>query len=148
VLLLLADRIRGNVRDLEGCLVRLIAVASLSHQEINEDLAEDVLSQYVNAEPEQLTPERILTAVSERFSVRIDALIGKRRTQNVALPRQVAMYLLRQLTHLSLVEIGRVFGGRDHTTVMYACDKVVRLIGADAVFEEKINALTSALASG
>lgn len=148
ILLLLADRIRGNVRDLEGCLVRLIAVSSLAHQEINEDLAEEVLLQYVNAEPEQLTPERILIAVGERFGVRVEGLLGQRRTQNIALPRQVAMYLMRQLTHLSLAEIGRIFGGRDHTTVMYACEKVVRVIGEDALFAEKINTLTSTLASG
>ncbi len=148
VLLLLADRVRGNVRDLEGCLVRLLAVASLTHQEITVELAEDVLSQYVNPEPDHLTPERILTAVSERFGVKTEALLGQRRTQVVALPRQVAMYLLRQLTDLSLVEIGRVFGGRDHTTVLYACEKIARRINAEDAFREKVNSLISTLAAG
>ncbi len=147
VLLLLADRVRGNVRDLEGCLVRLLAVASLTHQDITLELAEDVLSQYVNAEPDHLTPERILTAVSERFGVKTEAMLGQRRTQVVALPRQVAMYLLRQLTDLSLVEIGRVFGGRDHTTVLYACEKIARRINTEEAFGEKVNGLISTLAS-
>jgi chromosomal replication initiator protein len=148
VLLLIADRVRGNVRDLEGSLVRLLAVASLTHAEITEELAEDVLTQYVNPEPEHLTPERILALVSERWNVRSDALLGQRRTQNVAHPRQVAMYLMRQLTDLSLVEIGRVFGGRDHTTVMYACERVAERISGEDAFRDKVNGLISTLASG
>lgn len=148
VLLLIADRIRGNVRDLEGCLVRLLAVGSLTHQEITPELAEEVLHQYVNPEPDQTAPERILTLVSERFGVNTEALCGKRRTQTIALPRQIAMFLLRQLTDLSLVEIGRIFGGRDHTTVMYACEKVSLLRGADEAMREKLDGLVAALASG
>ncbi len=147
-LLLIADRIRGNVRDLEGCLVRLLAVASLTHQEISVALAEEVLQHYVNPEPDQLTPDRIVVAVSERFGVRSEAMLGQRRTRSIALPRQVAMYLMRQLTDLSLVEIGRIFGGRDHTTVIYACEKVGALVGIDVAFAEKINTLISTLASG
>ncbi|MBI5711402.1 MAG: chromosomal replication initiator protein DnaA [Candidatus Eisenbacteria bacterium] len=148
VLLLIADRIRTNIRDLEGCLVRLMAVASLTHQEITLDLADEVLQNYVNPEPDQLTPERILAAVAERFGVRSEAMCGQRRTRTVALPRQVAMYLTRQLTELSLVEIGRMFGDRDHTTVMYACDKIAALIASDSDFADRINGLISTLASG
>ena len=148
VLLLIADRIRSNIRDLEGCLVRLMAVASLTHRDVTLDLAEDVLQHYVNPEPDQLTPERILLTVGERFGVNGESLCGPRRTRTVALPRQVAMYLTRQLTELSLVEIGHLFGGRDHTTVMYACEKVGSLITRDESFAEKINALISTLASG
>ena len=131
VLLLIADRLRGNVRDLEGCLVRLLAVASLTHQEITLALAEDVVAQYVDAEPEQITPERIVAMVGERFGVRTEAMLGERRTQNVVLPRQVAMFLIRQFTDLSLVQIGRMFGGRDHTTVMYACARVAHKMAED-----------------
>ena len=148
VLLLIADRIRSNIRDLEGCLVRLLAVASLSHQEITIELAEEVLQHYVNPEPDRMTPERILLAVGERFAVSGEALCGKRRTKSVALPRQVAMYLTRQLTELSLVEVGRLYGGRDHTTVLYACEKIGALIRNDNDFAERINALISTLASG
>jgi chromosomal replication initiator protein len=148
VLLLIADRIRGNVRDLEGCLVRLMAVASLTHQEASVALAEEVLQHYVNPEPDQMTPDRIVASVSERFGVRSEAMFGPRRTRSVAMPRQVAMYLTRQLTDLSLVEIGRMFGGRDHTTVIYACEKVARLMLEDNVFADKVNQLISTLASG
>ena len=148
VLLLIADRIRSNIRDLEGCLVRLIAVASLAQRDVTLELAEEVLQHYVNPEPDRMTPERILLAVGERFGVQGEALCGPRRTRTIALPRQVAMYLTRQLTDLSLVEIGRLFGGRDHTTVMYACQKVADLITTDNEFADKINALISTLASG
>ena len=129
VLLLIADRIHTNIRDLEGCLVRLLAVAALTGQEITLDLAEEVLQHYVNPEPDQLTPERIVALVAEHFGVKGDALVGQRRTRAVALPRQTAMYLLRQLTELSLVDIGRMFGGRDHSTVIYACEKVGAMLG-------------------
>jgi chromosomal replication initiator protein len=147
VLLLIADRIRNNIRDLEGCLVRLVALASLTHQEIDLNLAEEVLQQYVNAELDQLTPERIVTVVAERFGVRTEALFGKRRTRSITLPRQVAMYLMRQLTDLSLVEIGRSLGGRDHTTVLYACERVGAQIASDAAFAEKVNGLIATLAT-
>jgi chromosomal replication initiator protein len=148
VLLLIADRIRNNIRDLEGCLVRLLAVASLAHRDVTLELAEEVLLHYVNPEPDQLTPDRVIALVAERFGVRPDAMCGKRRTRNVAMPRQVAMYLMRQVTDLSLVEIGRMFGGRDHTTVMYACDKVGLMITTDPPFADKINGLISTMASG
>ena len=148
VLLLIADRIRSNIRDLEGCLVRVLALGSLLHQEITLAMAEEVLLHYVNPEPDRMTPERILVAVSDRFGIKIEALCGPRRTQSVALPRQVAMYLMRQLTDLSLAEIGRAFGGRDHSTVLYACDKVGEQIRTDNTMEEKINGIISTLASG
>jgi chromosomal replication initiator protein len=147
VLLLLADRIRHSIRDLEGSLVRLMALACLTHQEITPALAEEVLQQYVNPEPEHLSPERILALVSEKFSVKSEQLCGQRRTRNVALPRQVAMYMTRQLTDLSLMEIGRLYGGRDHTTVIYACERVAVMISADNDFAERINGMISTLAS-
>ena len=147
VLLLMADRIRSNIRDLEGCLVRLLAVGSLTQQEISVPLAEEVLRDYVNAEPEHMTPERIVAAVSEAFGVRSDVLCGPRRTRAVVLPRQVAMYLTRQLTELPLVEIGALYGKRDHSTVIYACEKVGELIANDSAMADKINGLISTLAS-
>jgi chromosomal replication initiator protein len=147
VLLLIADRIRNNVRDLEGCLVRVLALGSLLHQEITLPLAEEVLQHYVNPEPEQFTPERILAVVAERYGVRAEALCGQRRTHSIVLPRQVAMYLMRQFTELSFVEIGRAFGGRDHSTVMYSCAKVTELMEQDKSFSERLNAIVSTLES-
>jgi chromosomal replication initiator protein len=148
VALLLADRIRSNVRDLEGCLVRLLAIASLARQEITVGLAEEVLRDYVHPEPDRVTPDRVLALVAERFAITLEQLCGRRRTQGIVLPRQVAMYLLRQLTELSLVEIGQFFGGRDHTTVIYACEKVGVLMQRDAAFAEKVNSLIAQVAAG
>jgi chromosomal replication initiator protein len=147
VLLMIADRIRNNVRDLEGCLVRVLALGSLVHQEVTTEMVEEMLEHYVNAEPDVTTPERIFNTVAEGFGIKAEALIGRRRTASIVLPRQVAMYLLRQLTELSLVEIGGLFGGRDHTTVMYACDRVAARVAGDTSFSDKINALISTLAS-
>jgi chromosomal replication initiator protein len=146
VLLMIADRIRNNVRDLEGCLVRVLALGSLVHQEVTAEMVEEMLQHYVHAEPDVTTPERILNTVAVDFGIKADALIGRRRTQSIVQPRQVAMYLLRQLTELSLVEIGMLFGGRDHTTVMYACDRIGERVAADSSFAEKINGLISTLA--
>jgi len=148
VLLCIADRIRNNVRDLEGCLVRLLAVASLGRQDITPALAEEVLHHYIDPEPDQLTPERIIAMVAERYGVAVEALSGKRRTRKLTVPRQVAMYLMRQLTDLSLVEIGRYFSGRDHTTVLHACSRVGEMTTADNAFAERLNNLFSTLATG
>lgn len=148
VLLMMADRIRGNVRELEGCLVRLLAVASLTHQPIDERLAEEVLSDYVHAEPDNTSPERIVSLVAERYAIKPETMMGQRRTQTVALPRQVAMYLMRQLTDLSFAEIGRVFGGRDHSTVLYACNQVGKRMHEEDAFRERVNGLMSSLAAG
>jgi chromosomal replication initiator protein len=149
ILLLIADRIRNNIRDLEGCLVRLIAIASLTHQDVTVELAEEVLQHYVNPETDQTPPERILAAVSERFGVKTEVILGHRRTKTVALPRQVAMYLMRQLTELSLMEIGRLFGGRDHTTVLYACEKIGGMVKSNHnEIADKVNGLFSTLETG
>jgi chromosomal replication initiator protein len=148
VLLLLADRIRNNIRDLEGCLVRVLALDSLVQQKVTVELVEEVLQHYVNPEPDRLTPEKIFGVVADAFGVRADALCGRRRTQSVALPRQVAMYLLRQFTDLSLSEVGTLLGGRDHTTVIYACERVGEKVASDPVFGDKLNALISTLESG
>ena len=147
VMLLIADRVRGNVRDLEGCLVRLLAVASLTHREITPDLANEVLTQYVKPEAQSHTPDRILAAVSEKFGVRPETLAGPRRTQTITVPRQIAMYLMRHLTDLSLVEIGRVFGGRDHSTVIHACKQVAERLQSDDSFRDKVNGLFSTVSS-
>jgi len=148
VLLCIADRIRNNVRDLEGCLVRLLAVASLGRQDITPALAEEVLHHYIAPEPDQMTPERIIAMAAERFGVAVEALTGKRRTRKLTVPRQVAMYLMRQLTDLSLVEIGRYFGGRDHTTVLHACSRVGEMASNDNAFAERLNTMFSTLATG
>ena len=147
LLLLLADRIRNNIRDLEGCLVRVLALGSLLHQEVTVEMVEEVLEDYVNPEPDHITPERILAVVSDAFGVRPEAMCGRRRTHSVALPRQVAMYLMRQFTELSLAEVGGLFGGRDHTTVIYACEKIAARVALEPNFADKLNGLISTLES-
>jgi chromosomal replication initiator protein len=146
--LLIADRIRNNVRDLEGCLVRVLALGSLMRQEITLPMIEEIIGDYVDDEPDRLSPERIIAAVAHSFDVKADALCGRRRTQSIALPRQVTMYLMRQLTALSLVEIGRALGGRDHTTVIYSCERVSDRMKQDSVFARKVDTLISTLATG
>jgi chromosomal replication initiator protein len=146
--LLIADRIRTNIRDLEGCLVRVLALGSLLKQEVTTAMVEEVLQTYAGPEADRLSPERIVTATAEAYGLRPELLTGRRRTQSIALPRQVAMYLLRQLTDMSLVEIGRFLGGRDHTTVMYACERIAERIAADSAFADKVNAIISTLSMG
>jgi len=138
-------RVDHNIRDLEGCLVRVLALGSLMHQEITVSMVEEILEHYVHPEPDQLAPERIVTTVAEAYGVRPDALCGRRRTHSVVQPRQIAMYLLRQFTELSLAEVGALFGGRDHTTVIYACEKVAERLNIDPVFSDKLNGLISTL---
>ncbi len=146
--LLMADRIRNNVRDLEGCLVRVLALGSLLKQEVTMPRVEDVISHFVADEPDRLSPERILLAVSGSFGLSPEVMCGRRRTQSIAQPRQVAMFLLRQLTDLSLVEIGKVVGGRDHSTVLWACERVALRMTSDNGFAQKVDGLISTLAMG
>ena len=111
-------------------------------------MVEDVIRHYVADEPDRLSPERILLAVSESFGIAPDVLCGRRRTASIAQPRQVAIFLLRQLTDLSLVEIGRVVGGRDHSTVMWSCERVSGRMSSDTGFAQKVDGLISTLAMG
>ena len=119
-----AKNIFSNIRELEGALIRLIAKASLSNEEITLPFAEKALSDIIKQGKLQITIDRIKKTVSEYFNVPIDELSEKKRSQDIVIPRQVAMYLSRELTDQSLPAIGEAFGGRDHTTVMYACSKI------------------------
>ena len=116
----------SNIRELEGALTRVVAFSSLTDRPMTVDLAEHVLKDVFpqgDAAPEVTIP-RIQEAVSERFGVTLEELVSPRRSQAVAYPRQVAMYLSRELTDSSLPKIGREFGGRDHTTVIHACRQI------------------------
>lgn len=123
VALMIASRVRANVRHLEGVLVRLTALTELGRTKITRALAEEVLRDYASPEEPSLTPERIAQATAEQFGLPVELLRSKRRTNTIALPRQVAMYLTRRKTGLSLSDIGDWFK-RDHTTVMHACGKI------------------------
>ena len=128
VLLFIADRIRNNIRDLEGCLVRSGRGRLADPSRHHAGARGEVLQQYVNPEPDQMTPGASSPRSRSGSRPRPKRCTATVWTRNVALPRQVAMYLMRQLTDLSLVEIGRIFGGRDHTTVIYACEKVAGML--------------------
>jgi chromosomal replication initiator protein len=141
VLEFLAHRITTNVRVLEGALTRLFAFASLVGREINLDLAQDCLADILRSSDRKLTIEEIQRKVAEHYNIRLSDLIGPKRLRNIARPRQVAMYLSKQLTLRSLPEIGRRFGGRDHTTIMHGVRKIEELMTTDSQLSDDLQLL-------
>jgi chromosomal replication initiator protein len=145
VLEFLAHRITNNVRVLEGALNRLFAFASLVGREITLELAQESLSDILRASDRKLTIEEIQRKVAEHYNIRLSDLIGPKRVRNIARPRQVAMYLAKQLTLRSLPEIGRRFGGRDHTTIMHGVRKIEELMATDSDLVDNLAMLRRAL---
>jgi len=145
VLELLAHRISTNVRVLEGALTRLFAFASLVGREIDMDLTQDCLADVLRASERKITVEEIQRKVSEYYNIRMSDIIGPKRLRSYARPRQVAMYLCKQLTSRSLPEIGRRFGGRDHTTVMHGVRRIEELKTIDGQIAEDVEMLRRSL---
>lgn len=145
VLEFLALRISTNVRVLEGALTRLFAFASLVGRPITLELAQDCLADVLRASERKITVEEIQRKVSEHYNIRLSDMIGPKRVRTYARPRQVAMYLSKQLTSRSLPEIGRRFGGRDHTTVMHGVKRVEELKLQDSQVADDIEMLRRAL---
>ena len=144
LLTFIAGRVSTNIRELEGALTRVVAFSSLTGRPMTVDLAQDVLRDvFPQGEAAQVSIERIQDEVSERFGLSKEELIGDRRSQNIVYPRQVAMYLSRELTDSSLPRIGRHFGGRDHTTVIHATSKIARLIREDRSVYNLVQELTA-----
>ena len=141
VLEFLAHRITTNVRVLEGALTRLFAFASLVGREITLDLTQDCLSDILRANDRRLTIEEIQRKVAEHFNIRLADMIGPKRVRTIARPRQVAMYLAKQLTLRSLPEIGRRFGGRDHTTIMHGVRRIEELMATDSQLSDDLQLL-------
>jgi len=141
VLEFLAHKITSNVRELEGALIRIIAHATLVGRPITLESTQEVLHDLLRANDRRVTIEEIQKRVAEHFNIRITDMHSARRARAVARPRQVAMYLAKQLTSRSLPEIGRKFGGRDHTTVMHAVRKIEELKSVDPAFAEDIELL-------
>ncbi|MFM7346150.1 MAG: chromosomal replication initiator protein DnaA [Tagaea sp.] len=141
VLEFLAHKIVANVRELEGSLNRIVAHATLVGRAISLEGAQEVLHDILRASDRRVTIEEIQKKVAEHFAIRLADMHSPRRARAVARPRQVAMYLAKQLTSRSLPEIGRKFGGRDHTTVMHAVRKIEELRGSDVAFSEDIELL-------
>ncbi len=145
VLEFLAHRITSNVRVLEGALTRLFAFASLVGREINLELVQDCLSDILRASDRKLTIEEIQRKVAEHYNIRLSDMIGPKRLRAIARPRQVAMYLAKQLTPRSLPEIGRRFGGRDHTTIMHGVRKIEDLMATDSQLSDDLLRLKRSL---
>ncbi|MBC7907771.1 MAG: chromosomal replication initiator protein DnaA, partial [Rhodospirillaceae bacterium] len=143
----LAHKIASNVRELEGALNRVVAHAQLVGRAINLESTQEVLHDLLKASDRRITIEEIQKRVAEHFNIKLAEMSSARRSRQVARPRQVAMYLAKQLTSRSLPEIGRKFGGRDHTTVMHAVKKVEELKGADQNFSEDVELLRRMLQS-
>lgn len=145
VVMFMATHIRSNVRELEGCLVRLKAFASLYKRPITLELAREQLKSVISEQNTQISADRILKAVANTYNVKVKDLTGPRRHRTVAHPRHLAMYLTRAHTHLSFPEIGRQFGGRDHSTVMNAVSKIERLLKTDDSFKAEYRAVERAV---
>ncbi len=141
VLDFLAHRISTNVRVLEGALTRLFAFAELVGREITLELAQDCLADILRASDRKVTVDEIMRRVADHYNIRLSDLISPKRTRPIARPRQVAMYLAKQLTSRSLPEIGRSFGGRDHTTVLHAVRKIEELKAIDNQIAEDVELL-------
>ena len=142
VMVYIASRIDNNIRELEGALIRVMAYASLTNQNIDIDLATEALKDiFPHGKPKQITVELIQETIASYFKLKIDELLAKKRTRNVAYPRQIAMYLSRELTETSLPRLGEMFGGRDHTTVIHAYDKISRERNADIKLSNTIKEL-------
>jgi chromosomal replication initiator protein len=146
VALLIATYIKTNIRELEGSLTRLLAVASLAMMppsDINAEFTKEVLKEQIKAPERSIRIEDIQKICADFFRLPLEAIKGKRRTNSIVFPRQVAMYASRKLTDCSLTEIGDKFGHRDHTTVIYACDKIEQMTKSDRNSKETVDKIIS-----
>ncbi len=138
---LLASKVTTNIRDMEGCLIRLGAHSSLTGSPISAEMAKTVLKDLIREADRPLTVDGILKAVAEHFGLKPQELKARKRTKGIAQPRQLAMFLARELTDLSLSDIGKQMGGKDHATVIYACKQIEKRCAADENFERMVDTL-------
>jgi chromosomal replication initiator protein len=149
VLLFIAQNVTDNIRELEGALTRVTAFASLDQVPLTEELARSVLADLIGTnQPRPITPEVILARTSEMYGFSYDDLIGGSRRRPLVTARQIAMYVFRDLTELSYPAIAKEFGGRDHTTVIHAVDKISRLMAERREIYDQVTALTAAIKTG
>ncbi len=138
----ISRRIKSNIRELEGCLIKLAAHSSLTSRPITLEMAKEILKDMISDDTARpVTPELIQKVVSEYFGLRQQDMKLKKRTKEIAIPRQIGMYLTKRLTELSLSDIGKHFGGKDHATVIYACKVIEERISKDQSFERLIKSL-------
>ncbi len=139
VMLYIANQIDSNIRELEGALIRVVAYSSLVNKDINADLAAEALKSIIpSSKPKIITILDIQQVVGEHYHIKMDDFKAKKRTKSIAFPRQIAMYLSRELTDLSLPKIGEEFGGRDHTTVIHAHEKISKLLQTDTQLQREL----------
>lgn len=142
----IAGRVQTNIRELEGCLNRLMAYQQLHHTDLTMDVARAAMSSLGNDNREpRLNSRQIAQAVAEYYRISLEAMCGKQRDKHIVMPRQIAMYLIRQETQASLLEIGQLFGGRDHSTVLHACEKIDRTINVNPTLRREIIAIREQL---
>lgn len=145
VILFIANKVKSNVRELEGALVKLLAYAALAKQTIDIDLAERCLQSYIKEESSVISCDKIKQFIAERYHIQSKDLASKNNSKRIAQPRQIAMYLTRQLTGMSLPEIGAAFGNKHHSTVLYSIQKVTKQMKDNAEYSTLINSYQSAL---
>ncbi|MGB0910126.1 MAG: chromosomal replication initiator protein DnaA [Nitrospirales bacterium] len=148
VIQLLAANLKSNIRELEGALIRLGAYASLTGQMITVDMAKNVLRDLLGGKRNVITTEDIQEVVASRFHLKVSDLKSKRRTKTLVHPRQVAMYLCREMTDASFPEIGRDFGGKDHTTIIHACKQILKSQESDSVLRSTLDSLKEEIGKG
>lgn len=142
----IAGRVQTNIRELEGCLNRLMAYQQLHRTDLTMDVARAAMSSLGNDNREtRLDSRQIAEAVAEYYHISLEAMCGKQRDKHIVMPRQIAMYLIRQETQASLFEIGQLFGGRDHSTVLHACEKIERTINTNATLRREVSAIREQL---
>lgn len=146
VMTYIAKNIKSNIRELEGALTRVVAYSSLTNRTISFELANEALKDIItSSKTEEINVNRIKEKIADAFGIKMEDFNSKKRTRSIAYPRQIAMYICRELTDLSLPKIGEEFGGRDHTTVIHAHDKIATEIKSNSDIKEKINKIISDL---
>jgi chromosomal replication initiator protein len=146
VMLYIANQIDTNIRELEGALIRVVAYSSLENKDINADLAAEALKSIIpSSKPKTITIKDIQREVGEEYGIKMEDFVSKKRTKTIAFPRQIAMYLSRELTDSSLPKIGEEFGGRDHTTVIHAHDKISKMLDEDPQLKKQIEEIKNRL---
>ncbi len=143
----IAEKIQSNIRELEGALIRIVAYASLTNKDINKTLAKEALQDIFSSQNRKITPKIIKESVSKYFNLKLSDLESKKRSQNIAFPRHIAMFLCREMTDLSLPKIGETFGGRDHTTVLHAYEKILKEKKFNNSLNEILNTITEEIKS-
>ncbi len=144
----IANQIDTNIRELEGALIRVVAYSSLVNRDMDAELAAEALKDIIpSSRPKVITIQAIQQVVSEKYNIKMEDFAAKKRTKSIAFPRQIAMYLSRELTDLSLPKIGEEFGGRDHTTVIHAHDKISKLLNTDSQLKQDIEEIIARIKS-